>query len=263
MTTVLLRFRCFRDLSVILLILSFCTIAAGAVVPVGSTPYGKSYGEWTSEWWQWAAVEPLATNPILDPDGSVGRLNQTPSVWFLAGTFGGPAVERTLTIPSVPLFFPIYNSIAFPIPDWGNPFGGTEAEVRANVNYDIDQVSTAWCEIDGAPVPNVMGDYRVESPDGGFTLQVTPVSLFAEAYGLPPGDYAPAVTDGFWLMLEPLPVGHHEISFYGVSDLYPDGPVDVTYHLTVTPEPSSLVCCGLLAVVSAAFVVLRRRERRA
>jgi hypothetical protein len=51
---------------------------------------------------------------------------------------------------------------------------------------------------------------------------------------LPAGTYAPAVADGFYLLLAPLPPGAHTIRFGG-QGLFNGGGFsqDITYHLAV------------------------------
>jgi len=31
-----------------------------------SAPYGRSYGEWSAAWWQWALSMPAAKHPLFD-----------------------------------------------------------------------------------------------------------------------------------------------------------------------------------------------------
>src|SRR2546430_5217700 len=64
------------------------------VVPPDSNEFGNSYGEWSARWWQWLLSIPNSTNPNLDTTGANCAVGQTGQVWFLAGTFGGPAVTR-------------------------------------------------------------------------------------------------------------------------------------------------------------------------
>jgi hypothetical protein len=73
--------------------------------------YGKTLGNWGHAWWRWALKFPTATNPIAQ-DGNVDcSAGQEGKVWFLAGTFGGPA-ERTCTIKKgKAIFFPLLNGI--------------------------------------------------------------------------------------------------------------------------------------------------------
>ena len=42
-----------------------------------------------AEWWKWALGIPAAENPILDETGEFADVDQSGSVWFLAGNFGG------------------------------------------------------------------------------------------------------------------------------------------------------------------------------
>ncbi len=51
-------------------------------------PYGFSYGEWTTKWWEWALSIPIPFNPVLDDTGQHADRNQHDPVWFLAGTIG-------------------------------------------------------------------------------------------------------------------------------------------------------------------------------
>jgi hypothetical protein len=194
------------------------------VLPPHAKALGKSYGEWGDIWWNWAVQFPMATNPQLDQTGEDCARGQSGHIWFLAGVFGGGSATRDCTVPPGRfLFFPIVNTFL--------AVEGTEDEERAAVNEMMDNVSVLECTVDGVPLQDLFR-YRVESPPGGFVLTVPPGSLFTEL-GAPAGDYAPAVSDGYWLMLSPLPVGRHEIKFHaaGVSTLQ-----EVTYHLNVAPS---------------------------
>ena len=195
------------------------------VLPPHSKALGKTYGEWGDIWWNWAVQAPSATNPLLDETGSNCDVGQSGHIWFLAGVWNGGSAERTCTIPTGQfLFFPLVNT-----------FLAAEGDERAKANAFIDKVSILECSIDGVPLQN-LSSYRAESPEGGFVLTVPPDSLFTEL-GAPAGDYAPAVSDGYWIMLPPLPAGEHEIKFRGVvgDRENHDFETDVTYHLTIVP----------------------------
>src|SRR6476659_2009843 len=58
-----------------------------------SKPYGRSYSTWIVNWTQWLTSISKDKNPADDPDGRNCSVNQQGTVWFLAGTFGGPAVR--------------------------------------------------------------------------------------------------------------------------------------------------------------------------
>src|SRR5690349_16959061 len=58
------------------------------VVPVTATPYGASYGEWGSRWWQWAYSIPVSSNPLFDETGAFAANGQPfKQVYFLAGVY--------------------------------------------------------------------------------------------------------------------------------------------------------------------------------
>ncbi len=59
-------------------------------------PFGITYPEWTSKWWQWLVSIPAKDNPAADNTGKNCGQKQTGPVWFLAGTTGGSA-ERSCT----------------------------------------------------------------------------------------------------------------------------------------------------------------------
>ena len=68
------------------------------VLPVELRAFGRSYGEWSAAWWQWAYGIPVPTNPLFDETGALCGNGQTGKVWFLAGVFNasGTAVPEQL-----------------------------------------------------------------------------------------------------------------------------------------------------------------------
>ena len=70
------------------------------VVDPNDDAYGKSYEDWSVAWWQWVSSLPPTDHPLfdgtgsdLDTPGSNCAAGQQGKVWFLAGTFAGPAVR--------------------------------------------------------------------------------------------------------------------------------------------------------------------------
>ena len=53
------------------------------ILPINSTSHGKTYGEWTAAWWQWALSIPAERNPFfpLDPTGEFCGEGQSGPVW--------------------------------------------------------------------------------------------------------------------------------------------------------------------------------------
>ena len=90
-------------------------------MPLNSSAFGHSYGEWSARWWQWSYSLPTTHHPLFDTAGC--EAGQTGKVWFLGGTFtliqqGNEVVgvaERTCDVPAgKALFFPLLNA------EWDN-----------------------------------------------------------------------------------------------------------------------------------------------
>ena len=198
-----------------------------AIFPPDSQPYGLAYGEWTAKWWQWAHSIPTENNPMLDETGEdcAQAQNQTSPVWFLAGTSGG-SVERTCTIPAgKAILFPVVNTVNI------RAASETDEELLAGAKNQVDLVTTLEASIDGVPLQDLWS-YRIQSPFFDVTLPNDNI------FGISQGSYR-AVADGYWVFLEPLPTGQHEIRLHGVmGDPTAASIVNletaVTYHLTIS-----------------------------
>ena len=166
-------------------------------------------------------------------------------MWFLGGTYTATpdangnviaVATRDATIPAgTALFFPILASEASVLE--GN--GTTDAELRSVAQWLQDHAQGLTCTIDGRPVRR-LDNYRVQSPL--FTIGPLPDNNVFEASGVPApeGTTTPSVSDGVFVMVEPLSVGRHTIHYYGaaVFTQAQDGfdfifSQDITYHLTV------------------------------
>ena len=204
------------------------------VLPLDSSPYGNTYGEWSARWWQWALSIPAATNPVLDETGANCAEGQSGPVWFLAGSFFGGTFERACTVPpDKALFFPIVNAaFGAAVFDCEPTQPGVPCNItvlRAAAAASMDPV-TIEASIDGVPVRDLR-DFRVQSPVFSVTLPE------GNVVDVPSGTYAPMVSDGYWLMLAPLSAGAHTIHF---KNKITGGPfagtaTEVTYHLTIRP----------------------------
>ncbi|MBZ5545248.1 MAG: hypothetical protein LAO07_16475 [Acidobacteriia bacterium] len=214
------------------------------VIAPESVVFGRSYGEWSAAWWQWAFSIPVASHPLFDnADCSVG---QSGPVWFLGGKFcaTGPnappctpgAATRSCALPrGIAVFFPITNveDSAPEEPNFGcgdslSPLlAGTIAEMRQCAASFVNTTGLS-ATIDGSPVPHLRERFRVQSSAFGFTL---PEDNLLNAIGEGPfaqGTYFPSVDDGFYVMLAPLPAGSHVLHIQaGTSQ-------DITYDLEVS-----------------------------
>jgi hypothetical protein len=198
------------------------------IFPPDSQPYGLTYGDWTAKWWQWAHSIPTENNPMLDETGEdcTQAQNQTGPVWFLAGTGAGSA-ERTCTIPAgKAILLPIINVAGV------RTAGETEEELLTGIKGLIDTISTLEASVDGVPLQN-LSNYRIQSPFFNETLPND------NLLGVPEGTYL-AISDGYWVFLEPLSPGQHEIRLHGAIidptaiSPTPSFETAVTYHLIVS-----------------------------
>lgn len=221
--------------------------AGGKALPVNSRPFGKSYAQWSAEWWKWCYSLPVDRHPLFDTaDCDEG---QSGPVWFLGGTFtvltgeNGEVIGRATRDCTIPvgkaLFFPILNNECSTVE--GN--GETEAELRDCAEFFATGVlnpnSNLRCTIDGRRVENLQR-HKVGSPL--FTYGPLPDNNILESFGLdaPEGTTSPAVSDGIWVMVAPLSRGRHTIQFSGSAIFTQEEhgfdfvfTLDITYHLTV------------------------------
>jgi len=226
---------------------------AFAKVPIFYTPTLKAFGykftEWSAMWWQYVLSFPATGNPLVDTTGAECAIGQNGPVWFLMGSVAG-TVTRTCSIPEgKALFFPVLNYVDI------NTTTQTAAELRAEIAVCFDPVPITGApitgsvgvtpqmllppsysvsvEVDGTPVVGWDKKGRIKSTVFEVTL---PADNF---FGLNAGTYSPAIADGFYIMLKPLPVGPHKIHIIGqdgrVDVQACPANVDVTYDLTIVP----------------------------
>jgi hypothetical protein len=210
-----------------------------AVIPPQAQPYGLSYGEWGAQWWSWAVSFPLEQYPPLQAGGEVDcSLGQSGSVWFLAGTSGQGRVTRSCTIPTgTALFFPIINYINdYPCPDPSfQPAPGQTLEefLADGAAAIIDAVTDLNVSVDKRSL-NDLFDYRAISSLFMFTADLSLMAIDQCVTGTEQS----GVTDGYWLLLTPLSLGQHTISFGGKADFGGGSTFEtqVTYDITVVPS---------------------------
>jgi hypothetical protein len=164
-------------------------------------------------------------------------LGQSDSLWFLAGTVGQGPVTRSCTIPTgKALFFPIIgyiNDYPCPDPNFQPPPGQTlEQFLTEGAEAVINLVTQLEVVVDGQPLSDLFS-YRATSRLFTFTADPSLVAFDScvtgtEQYG---------VTDGYWILLNPLPPGAHTVFFRAVIDFGGGNTfeVQVTYNLTIAP----------------------------
>jgi hypothetical protein len=200
------------------------------IFPLGSKPYGRTYGEWSSAWWQWSVSVPSDKNPstVHDTTGKPCSLGQTGGVWFLPASNGGSA-DITCNIPSD-------KAILFPvgIGECSNveyPQYKTEPELRKCAKDQTDKVTSIDATIDGKKIMDLK-KYRAQSSMFQMTLPAN--NIFGTAAGP-----TKAVSDGYLLVIPKLSPGKHEMrSSVSILDFTSSAPVNfaatTVYHVSVT-----------------------------
>lgn len=204
-------------------------VAEDYVLPPHASVAGKTLGEYAAEWWQWSLSIPLDESPVKDLTGEKCASGQIGEVWFLAGTYENVPISRRCTVPQGRhIFFPVINMVYWRPPQ--RPVSCEAVQDAAALNND--RLSTIQLSIDGRDIPE-MRAHREKSP-GCFDV----FARVSKQVKAPPG--YPAASDGYWIMLKPLPAGKHTIHFHAQYDR-PGSPFgnltqDVSYEIEITPR---------------------------
>ena len=175
------------------------------VIPPEGRAYGKTYAQWSAEFWKWLLEYPLAGHPAIDDPSFDFSARQSGQVWFWGAPEG--TVTRAVTIPAGKAIFLTLRDVEVSSVEAPPFYGATEEEQRAGAKFWADHIVDVFCIIDGVPVENI-NQYRVASPQFEFTAP-TPF-IFGET-----GGTGTAVGDGYYLMLAPMSKGHHLIHYAG------------------------------------------------
>jgi hypothetical protein len=236
-------------LAALLLLGIAASSASGQVLPPSSLPYGYSYEEWSAKWWQFALGQ--STNHLAslgDPGICTGPASRVRFPGPTAFSTGGvTAITNHITVPAgTPLFFPVLNL-------WSD---NSACPLSAFTTFTADQLAAqnagGWsvvtetsCTIDGVAVAGLDDPmntiYHVVSPPFSYTTAEHD-NMLAGFFGASciPGEFTiyPAMADGVYLMLAPLPPGKHTIHTVGVVGPVsaPFVKVDITSDIMVTHD---------------------------
>ncbi|MFZ3003952.1 MAG: hypothetical protein WA071_26805 [Undibacterium umbellatum] len=163
---------------------------------------GKTQGEWSSAWWQWArSFDGENNSPVADKTGDSCHLKQEGPVWFLAGTYGTQRTIRTCTVPKGKyLYFPMINYMVNSTVAGNVSCKGVTEAVRKT----IDGIHMLVLEIDGVRATKLEAH-----------RQISPGCFDAGALTGGRVKLDPTAADGYYVMLKPLSPGKHTINFGG------------------------------------------------
>jgi hypothetical protein len=211
-------------------------ISFAFMLPInGAFGESRDFKKLTAEWWQWALSIPTSVNPQLDTTGVNAAVGQRGTLWFLAGVFNGfngSTATRTSFVPEgTEFFFPVINSVNINTPNVCRQVGNLSvSELRAMSAALIDGATNLSVTVDGVQIRKLR---RVQSEV--FAVALPEDNVFISPcfpLPVPASVYSPAVDDGFYVLLDPLPVGSHTLRFHAESFA---GVLqqDITYNLTV------------------------------
>jgi hypothetical protein len=168
-----------------------------------SEPFGIPYEEWLAKWWQWNIEIPEDKHPRFNYSPDKCTVNQSGPVWFLSDLGASGKEVRSCTIPSG-------KAILFPILSGQCDYGLKEVNKNDDMLVECARIgnefSTLTASVDGTELKNLK-EYRTTSKF--FNITIPGDNIF----GADPGTYR-SIVDGYFVFLEPLPPGEHEIKFY-------------------------------------------------
>jgi hypothetical protein len=199
------------------------------VFAIDSNPYGLSYEDWTIKWWQWLLSMPIQINPMDDITGEHCEEGQgSLPVFFLSGS-GGSVAERTCTVPAEKAILVPVSTVEC---SFAEQSGTNEQELNTCAEEDQSSNPILFLSVDGRQIQQIE-KYRVHSRAFNVTFPENAV------FGAKAGPSL-AVSDGYWIILEPLPPGEHEIHFKSSLTNPTTGILffadEVKYHLNVVAE---------------------------
>ena len=187
------------------------------IFPKDTEILGMSYEDWTIKFWQWLYSIPADRNPALDKTGAhcaVAQFGQP--VFNLVFSDGSPGVVRRCTLRvNQHILIPI-NVVEVSFAEY--PGARTEDDLHSIAKWEFDGKCKPFTSlsIDGSDLTSLQST-QAKTPLGDLTNFRVHSRLFDVNFpddpicGLP--GPSKAVSDGFWVIIEPLPAGVHEIDF--------------------------------------------------
>lgn len=204
------------------LIVLLCTfgIVSPAVAKRGSTPagshaHGASLLDWQERWFAW--VGGSASNPF--ETGSCGE--RVGKLFFLTASLG-PGTEVECRVPTgVPLLASPGGTLA-----WAPDDSASDEQLLAERDAGMVGVGSPVATLDGRSLDvgdslRLSGVYTVPLEPGNFIQDVDPGVV---------GDEVRLASGGWFLRLNPLTPGRHELV---LSDEVDGTVLDITFHLAV------------------------------
>lgn len=254
-------------IGIALLVPGFASAQTHLMSPT-STVVGTDQATLSQQWWNWATSYTPAENPINDATGAFASKGDQGAYFFLAGSGSTNPVVRSVTLRNdQTLYFPLFNVVDGYTDEQIARFELTETAIRTEAINLLGNVNGLFLTLAGGPVGMPAGAANLlafRQPTGKFDLVLpTDDNLFGGPdFGAPAGTYR-AFSDGYWVALSPFQNGSYELHFGGATER--TGPFagssfsqDISYQITVVPEPATVVTLLFGLAVVAGLVGQRR-----
>ncbi|MCI0558039.1 MAG: hypothetical protein MN733_06050, partial [Nitrososphaera sp.] len=172
-----------------------------------SNPNGATYEEWSMRYWLWLLSIPSNMNPVFaDNEANCAESQTEENVWFLVGP--GPDNDAKVYRCAVPegksLFMPIVSTYCATAVQGSLETDEDIAECREPIN----SITELKVEIDGTMITELEQNRATTE---FFEVRLPEVNL----WGGEPTEQM--MSDGYWMMIEPLAAGDHEIHIRAVQ----------------------------------------------
>lgn len=226
---------------------------------VNSSPYGVPFKEWTEKWWQWYLSIPKSENHnfVVPEEGAAieaepvncvelnnkYRNDSDSPVFFVPYVLEekprlrAEVTDATCTVPEgKAVLIGIDNGIM----DYGDP--DVNPKTPASVTEAVKETNTYpvvfGIRLNGEPIELTSQDrHRITTDLFNITLPKEDIWDYPDEGS----DTYPAVADGWYLMLKPLPAGDYELTYTTGYNQPNPAPYEqqVAYHFLVRPESSA------------------------
>lgn len=212
----------------------------------GNDPYGKPLQDWAKEYWQWIMALPAGEIP-KDSQTNLAKCimgsNPEGNVTFLFGAYDETYVAKCNISSKQPILVPILTGECdSTVPEQRAKTGKIEDLWACARDADVGLIS--WeVTLDNRILFKKAGNEEVNlnlidqilvRNSSLFNITIPEVNRFE----VDPGVY-PAVVDGYYLMLNPLPLGEHTLKYKATQEQKIPGAdlsyinSDATYFFTV------------------------------
>ncbi|MEP6646139.1 MAG: hypothetical protein ABJC12_03555 [Saprospiraceae bacterium] len=192
---------------------------------------GKTYQEWTKEWWRYVMSFDCAHNPLNLTSLST-QASQYRNIVFLVGTESGMATRNIEVFGNTPLFVPVINVLKdYPgayLHEVPQPGQSIEKFLKTQAANYINQATNMKALLDGHSI-KISNENRFATDQFYFKGNKDLKNCVdASLTGQP----QVAVSDGYWITIQNLSPGKHTLRIH--AEILSTGIVtDVIYNLTI------------------------------